>query len=381
MKENQAVKKGDVVAYIDDSQLQTQKSQLQGNIQQSQLQLVQIEAQINALNSQIVAETGAINRAIALNQADLSRNQREYKDRLITTQAEVQEAEAELQKTLAGLPKAQADLESAKKYSDIYRQLKEKGAVSREKFDEKELAVKSQKLAVEAQEQTIKVAAARVQRVKTALNPSAASVTMATQRIAQEKDRGEATIAALNKEQAALVQRQIEIQNQINRDRKELQQVETELAKTVIHSPSDGIVLELNLRNAGQSVTPKDAIAQIAPSDAPLIVKARVATQDRGKVEIDQKVKMRIAAYSYPDYGILEGKVKAIAPDAITPQNSGAGAAATYYEVTIQPEKPYLKDNPQNAIQSGMEVTADIISREETVLKFILRKARLLTDL
>jgi multidrug efflux pump subunit AcrA (membrane-fusion protein) len=52
-----------------------------------------------------------------------------------------------------------------------------------------------------------------------------------------------------------------------------------------------------------------------------------------------------------------------------------------YYEVTIQPEQLYLKDDPKNALQAGMEMQADIIYKDETVLKFILRKARLLTDL
>jgi len=46
VKENQVVRKGDAIAIIDDSQLQTKKSQLQGNIQQSHLQLAQIDAQI-----------------------------------------------------------------------------------------------------------------------------------------------------------------------------------------------------------------------------------------------------------------------------------------------------------------------------------------------
>jgi multidrug efflux pump subunit AcrA (membrane-fusion protein) len=58
------------------------------------------------------------------------------------------------------------------------------------------------------------------------------------------------------------------------------------------------------------------------------------------------------------------------------------GTVAPYYEITIQPQRPYLvKGEHQYPIQPGMEVAADIISREETVLTFILRKVRLLTDL
>ncbi len=74
--------------------------------------------------------------------------------------------------------------------------------------------------------------------------------------------------------------------------------------------------------------------------------------------------------------------MRAITPDAITPQNRGTSAIASYYEVTIQPERPFVVRRDRSyPITSGMEVTADIISREETVLTFILRKARLLTDL
>ncbi len=61
-----------VILIIDDSRLQTKKSQLQSNIQQSRLQFVQINAQIDALNSQIKAETDRINRIVAGVEAELS---------------------------------------------------------------------------------------------------------------------------------------------------------------------------------------------------------------------------------------------------------------------------------------------------------------------
>ncbi|HBL13917.1 MAG TPA: HlyD family secretion protein, partial [Cyanobacteria bacterium UBA11162] len=54
----------------------------------------------------------------------------------------------------------------------------------------------------------------------------------------------------------------------------------------------------------------------------------------------------------------------------------------SFYEVTIQPERLSLGDGTRQClIQLGMEGRADIISREETVLQFLLRKARLITDL
>jgi len=364
VKENQVVREGDAIATIDDSQLQTQKSQLQGNIQQNQLQLTQIAAQLNSLQTQRDSESRLMNRLIAAAQADLHRNQRDYRERQVTTQTEVQEAEAAL--------------ELAKEELKRYQQLASTGAIATLQIKEKE--------------QAFKAALARLERTKAALNPSAAPVTMAQERIAQEKARGESTLATLNKQRDELIQRQVEIQNQLNRDARELQQIESDLKKSVVKAPVAGIILKLNLRNSSQVVRPGESIAEIAPSNAPLVVKARVAAQDISKVQLCKeekvsdctqgKVQLRVSAYPYPDYGTLKAAVRAISPDAITPQTSGADAAAPYYEVTIQPERPYLvKSERHYPMQAGMDVTADIISREETVLTFILRKARLLTDL
>jgi multidrug efflux pump subunit AcrA (membrane-fusion protein) len=248
-------------------------------------------------------------------------------------------------------------------------------------------------LQIKQKEQAYKAALARLAKAKITLNPTAAPVAIATERIAQERARGESTLATLNKERESLLQRQIEVQNQISRDHKELKQVETQLKKTVLRTPETGTILKLELRNPSQVVHSGESIAQIAPSNAPVVVKARVAAQDIAQIKIckeknildciEGKVQLRISAYPYPDYGTLNGAVRAITADAITPQNNQPTASATpYYEVTIEPERLYLqKTNQFYPIQAGMEVTADIISREETLLTFILRKARLLADL
>ncbi len=420
VEQNMVVKQGDAIATIDDSQQQTKKSQLIGNIQQNQLQLAQITAQLNSLQTQLVAESRATERTVVSAQADLDRSQRDYRDRQITTVTEVQEAEAnlkiaqaELQRALEELQKEQANLLSAEanlkgveanlksaiSRRDRYKPLAESGAISRDRLEETELtvqqqeqsvlgqkaAVEAQKKAIEGQVQTVEtqkqavgVAQAKLQGVKAALNPSTAPVAIANERIAQEKARGEATIATLRKEREALIERRIEIQNQINRSSKEIEQIETDLQKSVVSSPADGTILQLYLRNPGQTVRSGEAIAQISPSNAPIVIKARVAAEDIGKIALGQKSLLRVSAYAYPDYGVLQGKVSAIAPDAITSQNN----SSPYYEVTIQPEKTYLvKGDRQYPVQAGMEITADIISREETVLTFIMRKARLLTDL
>jgi multidrug efflux pump subunit AcrA (membrane-fusion protein) len=54
-----------------------------------------------------------------------------------------------------------------------------------------------------------------------------------------------------------------------------------------------------------------------------------------------------------------------------------------FYEVTIEPNNNLSlgKKNDRCTIQLGMEGQTDIITREETVIKFLLRKAKLTANL
>ncbi|MDJ0714791.1 MAG: HlyD family efflux transporter periplasmic adaptor subunit [Prochloraceae cyanobacterium] len=369
IKANQPVKQGDVIAYIDDSRLQTKKSQLKGNIEQARKQLSQINAQLLAIDGRITAETNQMKRTLAAAAAEFRLNQRDYEDRLITTIAELEEAEAAL--------------ELAQEELVRYQKLANTGAIAQLQIKEKEASVKT--------------AIARVKKLRAYLNPSNARMEMAREKIAEQRAKGEATLARLKQEREGVIQRRIEIQNQISSDSQELQQIATELQNTIIRAPISGQIQELNLRNISQVVRPGEPIALISPSNAPLEIKALVASGDIAKVEIGQKVQMRVSACPYPDYGTLNGTVSFISPDATIPQNNSTSgfssslstpttsttkSESAIYNVMIQPESLILIAGERDCkIQSGMEGSADIISQEETVLTFMLRKTRLLTDL
>lgn len=415
--ENQTVEQGDIIATIDDFRLQTKKNQLQSSLTQNQQQLRQIDAQILAINNQVASETNRIQRVIAAAAAELSQTERDHQERVATVQSQSQEAEAnlrqvqqELQKASAQLRSVEAELRSTEAAlssaiarRDRYKPVYEEGALSIDQYQEAELAVSQQqqalearKSAVEAQKQEIQRlsfavdgAQARLQGTSATLNPSDARVTIAREKISQERATGESVLSRLNQEREQLIQRQFEIQNQLDRDQEELQQTETEVAATAIRAPVSGIIQQLNLRNIEQVVNTGDVLAQIVPSDTPLVIRALVPAQEIAKVEIGQQVQMRVSACPYPDYGTLLGTVITIPPDASSPQKnndnqgeqSSSKQESATYNITIQPERLELTSRTQTCkIQSGMEGRADIITKEETVLTFILRKARLLTD-
>jgi HlyD family secretion protein len=268
-----------------------------------------------------------------------------------------------------------------------YQQLVKSGAIARREFDQKRLSFELAQATVASERKSVEVSKAKQKSAAASVNPSSASVSIAQERIAQETAKGEATIAVLNKEKQALIQRQAEINSQLKQSEKELQQTENQLQKNTIRATNDGTILKLNLRNPGQVVRASDAVAEIAPSNAPLIIKANVLPGEIKTVAVNQKVQLRVDACPYPDYGTLIGTVKAVSPDAITQQTNNSSAnqtsgSSTFFETIIQPENlTFGRGERQCHLQPGMEAKADIISREETVLRFMLRKARLLTDI
>ncbi|GAB4326045.1 MAG: hypothetical protein OHK0047_11260 [Leptolyngbyaceae cyanobacterium] len=186
----------------------------------------------------------------------------------------------------------------------------------------------------------------------------------------------------LTQERDRLLEQRRGLVAQINLDQATLQKVNADLSQLAIQSPVDGTILRLGSSASGQAARPTDVLAQIMPRNVPLVVKARVNTQDISQVAVGQTSQLRITAYPYPDYGILTGTVQAIAPDVVTAGENNSEPSTSYYEVTIQPDRPYLgtADRPF-PIQPGMEVRADIISRRETILRSLLRTMRLWSDL
>ena len=418
VRSNQVVKKGEVIAVIDNSRLETRRNQLESNIKQANLQITQIQAQITAQKHRIWAETDRISRAIASAKSQLNLRRREYQDRQITATAQVTEARAnlgltkeelhqaqtELTSVQASLRSAKAALNSAISRRNRYQQIAASGALSQNQLEEAQLEVEQRQQNVVAQQATLEkqqreiakrkqavtAARARLKNVQVALNPTNAEVAIAFESIAQEQANGQATLAGLKQEKEALVQQSMEIQNQLERYTSELRQLEKDLKQTTIKASADGILFQLKLKNSGQMVLPGQEIARIAPSNTSLSVQALVSAQAIGNVELGQLAQAKISACPYPDYGTLKGVVSKIAPDTTIPQSDDPGTpratsqapGSSFYKVTIDPDNLALKKhNKQCLLQLGMEGVADITTKEETVLTFMLRKARLLTDL
>jgi HlyD family type I secretion membrane fusion protein len=357
---NQPVKQGDIVAILDDFELKQQQNQLQDNIQQNQIQLLNIQQQIRQIESRINYESLIGDRNVEVAKHNYQATLREYQDREVIAIANLQEAES-------ALSYAQEEFKR-------YQSLGKVGAISLQQVKEKE--------------QAVIINHSRLKKVRTEQNPSTAEAVIALENIKRERQRNLANLAVLVQEKQELINNRIELEKQIYQAEQQLEQLKAQLQKTAIRSPITGTILELKVRNPGQVIASGDIIAQISPENTPLVVKSRLGVDDISKVAICRepiiahcqqgKVQMKVSTYPFTDYGILPGAVRSISADTLnTEENS-----ASYYEITIEPERSQMiRDGKLYPIKPGMSVSSSIIAEEDTLMKFLLRKTRLIADI
>ena len=167
---------------------------------------------------------------------------------------------------------------------------------------------------------------------------------------------------------------------------KELQEVETEikriesrllgekdkLDKTIIKSPVNGIIKQININTIGGVIRPGDILIEIVPDSDILLIEAKIDPKDIAFINPTQNVIVKITAYDFTIYGALEGKIVEISADSIEDPNSKDGKS--YYKVMIQTNKNYLERNGRRLpIIPGMIASVDIMTGKKTVLDFILK--------
>jgi hemolysin D len=144
-----------------------------------------------------------------------------------------------------------------------------------------------------------------------------------------------------------------------------------------LRAPVDGVVQEVNVTSIGQVVTPAQAVVTVVPRNTPLVVEAMLPNQDMAFVRVGQMAQIKVAAFSFEQYGVIHGKVVQISPDAISegtaPAKGAIPAGGLAYRVKIQPEQNYLLIHGQKVyMRPGMSVTADINTGRRRILAFFL---------
>jgi HlyD family secretion protein len=150
--------------------------------------------------------------------------------------------------------------------------------------------------------------------------------------------------------------------------REELEAAHGQMAFSSIASPVAGTVTEIKVRNSGEIVAAGQAVAVIVPEGVPLVIDAEVPDHDIGFVRAGCPVHIKVKAFPFERFGILEGKVLKVFP------NAGEGDK---FAVKIGLNSVELHGGDEHVrIFPGLTVQVDVLTSRTRLLALLFGSAK-----
>lgn len=174
----------------------------------------------------------------------------------------------------------------------------------------------------------------------------------------------------------------------------QLEKAEQELAKQAhrqalleLRAPQSGIVKDLATHTAGTVAAPGTILMTIVPEGDPLVAEVWVSNDDVGFVRTGQSAKLKLAAFPFEKYGLVDGRVlhvNADATEAASPNTRSDALAGrdrpmgplSFRALVELSSQELVADGRRHALQPGMQVAGEIHLGTRTVLEYLLSPVR-----
>jgi hemolysin D len=141
-----------------------------------------------------------------------------------------------------------------------------------------------------------------------------------------------------------------------------------------------GIIKDLATHTIGTVVSPGTVVLSLVPENEPLVAEVMVKNDDVGFVYPQQQVKVKISAYPFQKYGMLDGEVIHVGPDASegesqTPKDSAKEkppAQLTYKALIALKTQTLDAQGKVFKLVPGMQAIAEIHQGRRTVMEYLL---------
>ena len=163
------------------------------------------------------------------------------------------------------------------------------------------------------------------------------------------------------------------VQIELDTVREQERDAQSTLRRVVIEAPVSGTVVRLNYAGVGGVVEGGKVIAEILPTDVPLIIETMIARTDIDSVKIGQPASVRLTALNARTTPILMGEVFYVSADAIVDDAAGRGNAREVYVARIKIPVEELDRIPGFAPVPGMPVLVMIQTAERTFAQYIVK--------
>jgi len=352
--EGAAVKAGEVLARMDARVSDADNRQLQNELKLKRLQLRRIDAELGGVlwrrladdppelfaqvEAQLQARRQAHLGALEIERAVLVKAEQDLKS--------AEEIEAKLQKTIPLFLEQEA----------AYDKLVKDG------FAGKLMHLEKQRDRIE-KEQDLRAQQFNIASLK-------ATISQVNKRVAQ--------IASSYRQQ--LQNERIDAEAQYHKLQQDWDKQAHRHALLELKAPQDGIVKDLATHTLGSVVAPGTVVMTLVPAGDALLAEVWVTHLDAGLVEPGQAARLKLTAYPFQQYGLIDGRVRHISPDASEPAESknakSAGIQdqpASSFRALVELPEPFLQAQEKRyRLSPGMQVNAEIKLGTRTVLQYLL---------
>ncbi|MCX8980958.1 HlyD family type I secretion periplasmic adaptor subunit [Citrobacter portucalensis] len=180
-------------------------------------------------------------------------------------------------------------------------------------------------------------------------------------------------------------------ERQVSSLEQKLRESRVQLDLMTLRSPVSGTVVASNLTTRGQVVEQGEEVMRIVPKGTQLEVVAYLPNQDIGFVHEGQSVDIKVNAFPFTRYGVLNGVVKRVSKDAITeadaqktqldptrgaqkPQVGGGQATQNLvFPIVVELTQNYINiDGRKVNLVTGMGVSAEIKTDRRRLIEYLV---------
>ena len=354
VKEGEFVREGQLLVRLDARLSHADSSALEHEVALKKLTLRRIDAEL--ADQRFLPQPSDSPGLYSQVEAQFRARRQAYLDSLAQENEALNRARADLRASQQLLSKLTQTLPTYRKSADAYAQLQREGFFG-------ELAASEKRREAIEKEQDLKAQEATVQSLRSAIGQS------------------ERRIASLRSQyRSQLENERIETVALLNRSGQELEKTTVRASMLEVRAPNAGIVKDLATTTEGAVVAAGALLMNIVPKDEPLQAEVLLKNEDVGFVAVGQKAMVKVAAYPFQKYGMLEGEVALVSADATDPKQVSPGEPnqLAYRAIVLLKTSKLESAATQEklSLSSGMLISAEIHQGQRSVMEYLLSPVR-----
>jgi hemolysin D len=279
-----------------------------------------------------------------------------YQDAVAQENEALNKARADLQASQQVLSKLTQTLPTYKQSAEAYKKLVQEGFVG------EVVGAEKTREAIE-KEQDLKAQAANVRSLQASIAQSERKVT-----------------ALRSQYRSQLENERMETLSVLNRSGQELEKSNVRAGLLEIKAPNAGVVKDLAVTTKGAVVAAGALLMNVVPANEPMQAEVLLRNEDVGFITAGQPAQIKVAAYPFQKYGLMQGKVALVSADSIDPKQATQGQVpALTYRALISLDTTHLQSQATGEklpLNAGMVVTAEIHQGRRSVIEYLLSPVR-----